>query len=60
MRYIVLLVTLWPLACCERCDYTPVCVALSLGAAVFLYAILSVVHELRLLASLGHAEHWPR
>ncbi|MEO8103589.1 MAG: hypothetical protein ABI790_13765 [Betaproteobacteria bacterium] len=60
MRYAVLLFALWPLICCERCDYTPLCIALSVGIAILLYAALSIVHELRLLAGWGHADHWPR
>ena len=60
MRYTALFVALWPLVCCERCDYTPVCVTLSIGVAIVLYAALSVVHELRLLAAWGHADRWPR
>ena len=60
MRYAVLLIALWPLVCCERCDYTLICVTLSFGVAFLLYALLSIVHELRLLEGWGHAKRWPR
>ncbi len=49
MPYLFLLIALWPLVCCEECDVTAVCVMASIGVAVALYAIASIVHELRLL-----------
>ena len=50
MYYLFLLIALWPLVCCETCDYTAVCVTVSIAAAVVLYVVASIVHELRLLA----------
>lgn len=49
MPYLFLLIALWPLVCCEKCDYTPVCVTLSIATAIVLYIVASIVHELRLL-----------
>ena len=49
MPYLFLLIALWPLVCCEKCDYTAVCVMLSIATAVVLYVVASIVHELRLL-----------
>lgn len=50
MPYLFLLLALWPLVCCEKCDYTPVCVSLSITLALVLYVLASIIHELRLLA----------
>ena len=50
MPYLFLLIALWPLVCCEKCDYTGVCVTLSVLVAVVLYVGASIVQELRLLA----------
>jgi len=49
MPYLFLLIVFWPLVCCDKCDYTAVCVTLSIVVAVLLYAAASIVHELRLL-----------
>ncbi|MBL0124400.1 MAG: hypothetical protein IPP88_17290 [Betaproteobacteria bacterium] len=49
MPYLFLLIAFWPLVCCEECDFTVVCVTASIGAAIALYAIASIVRELRLL-----------
>ena len=49
MPYLFLLIVLWPLVCCEKCDYTAVCVMASIIAALVLYVVASIVHELRLL-----------
>ena len=54
MPYLFLLLALWPLVCFEKCDYTAVCVTVSVTAAVVLYVVASIVHELRLLASRRH------
>ena len=59
MRYAVLLIVLWPLVCCEKCDYTPICIVLSVGLAVLLHVALSIVHELRLLAARGQRRYGP-
>lgn len=50
MPYLFLLVALWPLACCEKCDYTAVCVTVSITVAVALYVVASIVRELQLLS----------
>jgi hypothetical protein len=50
MPYLFLLIALWPLVCCEQCDYTGICVTLSVAVAVALYVVASIVRELRLLA----------
>ncbi len=49
MPSLFLLIALWPLVCCEKCDYTAVCVMTSIIAALVLYVIASIIHELRLL-----------
>lgn len=49
MPYLFLLIAFWPLVCCEKCDYTPMCMTISIVVAVLLYAVASIVHELRLL-----------
>ena len=49
MPYLFLLIALWPLVCCEKCDYTAVCVTISFAVALVLYIVASIVHELRLL-----------
>ena len=49
MPSLFLLIALWPLVCCEKCDYTAVCVMTSIIAALVLYVVASIVHELRLL-----------
>ena len=50
MPTLFLLLALWPLLCCEKCDYTAACVTASIAAALVLYTVASLVHELRLLA----------
>lgn len=50
MPYFFLLFALWPLLCCEKCDYTTACVTASITVALVLYVVASLVHELRLLA----------
>lgn len=50
MPYLFLLIVFWPLVCCERCDYTAVCVTISITVALVLYSVASIVRELRLLA----------
>ena len=57
MPYLFLLIVFWPLVCCEKCDYTAICVTSSIAVAVVLYIVASIVHELRLLAEhrpIGH------
>ena len=54
MPNLFLLLALWPLVCCEKCDYTAVCVTASVAAAAVLYVVASIVHELRLLAIHRH------
>ena len=57
MPYLFLLIAFWPLVCCEKCDYTAVCVTISIVVALVLYIVASIVHELRLLAvrrPIGH------
>ena len=49
MPYLFLLIDFWPLVCCEKCDYTAVCVTISIAVALVLYIVASIVHELRLL-----------
>ena len=49
MPYLFLLIVFWPLVCCEKCDYTAVCVTISIAVALVLYIVASIVHELRLL-----------
>lgn len=50
MPYLFLLIAFWPLVCCEKCDYTAVCVTVSIAVAVVLYVVASIIHELRLLS----------
>lgn len=50
MPTLFLLFALWPLLCCEKCDYTAACVTASITVALVLYVVASLVHELRLLA----------
>ena len=52
MRYIVLLIALWPLVCCDQCDYTLACGALAVVTAGLLFAAASAARELRLLNSI--------
>ena len=59
MRYAVLLIAFWPLVCCEKCDYSPVCIFLSASLAVTLYVVISISHELRLLAAWGQRRLGP-
>ncbi len=59
MRYAAFLLILWPLVCCEQCDYTAVCVTLSIGAAILLYVVFAISRELRLLAAWGRNHRWP-
>ena len=54
MPYLFLMIALWPLVCCEKCDYTAVCVTISIAVALVLYIVASIVHELRLLAVHRH------
>ncbi len=54
MPYLFLLIVFWPLVCCEKCDYTAVCVTISLAVALVLYIVGSIVHELRLLEVRRH------
>ena len=49
MPYLFLLIVFWPLVCCEKCDYTAVCVTFSIAVALVLYIVASIIHELRLL-----------
>ena len=49
MPYLFLLIVFWPLVCCEKCDYTAICVTFSITVALVLYIVASIVHELRLL-----------
>ena len=58
MRYAVLILALFPLICCSQCDQTWLCVLLSVIAAMALHVILSVIHELRLLAKMGQSARW--
>ena len=55
MRYAVFILALFPLICCSQCDRTWVCVLLSVIVAVALHVMLSVIHELRLLAKMGRS-----
>lgn len=55
MPYLFLLIVLWPLVCCEKCDYTTACVTLSVVVAGCLYVVASIVHALRLLET--HRPH---
>ena len=55
MRYAVFILALFPSSCCSQCDRTWVCVLLSVIVAVALHVILSVIHELRLLAKMGRS-----
>ena len=50
MPYLFLLIALWPLLCCEKCDVTVVCVTVSIAVAVVLYAFASIIRELRVLS----------
>ena len=50
MPYLFLLIAFWPLVCCEKCDYTAVCVTISIAVAVVLYASASIIRELRVLS----------
>ena len=49
MPNLFLLIAFWPLVCCEKCDYTPVCVTVSIAVALVCYVVASIVYELRLL-----------
>ena len=55
MRYLFWLIALWPLVCCEECDFTVVCTVLAIASAASLYVVASIVHELRRLES--HRPH---
>ena len=59
MRYLVLLIALWPLVCCQQCDQTWACITLSVSVAFLLHVTLSIAYELRLLAGLGSSSQWP-
>ena len=50
MPYFFLLISFWPLVCCEKCDVSYACVVISIAAAVVLYVVASIVHELRALS----------
>ena len=50
MANIFLLIAFWPLVCCEKCDYTAVCITVSIIVALVLYITASIVHALRTLA----------
>ena len=50
MANIFLLIAFWPLVCCEKCDYTAVCITVSIMVAIVLFIAASIVHELRALA----------
>lgn len=50
MPMLFLLLGLWPLVCCEQCNYTPVCLTVSIVAAVMLYIVASIIRELRALS----------
>ena len=60
MRYAVLLLVLLPLVCCQQCDLTWACITVAVSVALLLNVMLSLAHELRLLAELGQARRWPR
>lgn len=57
MPYLFLLIVFWPLVCCDKCDYTPVCVTISITVALVSYIVASLVHELRLLAVHRYVGH---
>jgi hypothetical protein len=59
MRYVVWLLILWPLICCQRCDQTWACVVLSFCISLLLHIVLSILHQLRALAAMGRHERWP-
>lgn len=59
MRFAILLLAFLPLICCQVCDQTWAWVTLAICAAVVLYIVLSIVHELRALAAMGRHEAWP-
>lgn len=50
MPNFALLIAFWPLVCCEVCDYSALCVTVSIVVALILYVVASLVHELRLLS----------
>ncbi len=60
MRYVVLLIALSPIICCQQCDQTWICVILFASTATILHVIFSISHELRLLAKFGQSARWPR
>ena len=59
MRYAILILVFWPLVCCEKCDYTPVCIFLSTGMAIIMYIVISISHELRSLAAWSQGRRRP-
>lgn len=59
MRYLVLLIALWPLICCQQCDQTWACGTLSIAVAFLLHVVLSIAHQLLRLAKFGPAGRWP-
>ncbi len=61
MLYLFLLIAFWPLLCCEKCDYSAVCVTISIAVALVSHIAASIVHELRLLAThryVGRHKTW--
>ena len=60
MRYLVLLIALGPLICCQVCDQTWLCVVLFASIAVLLHIIFSMAAALQALAKFGQSERWPR
>ena len=60
MRYLVLLLALWPLVCCQQCDQTWACITLSVSVAFLLHVTLSIAYELRRLAEFGSSGHCPQ
>ena len=59
MRYVVLLIVLTPLFCCQQCDQTWACITLWLSVAFLLHVALSITHELQLLAKFGQSGQGP-
>ena len=57
MPYLFLLIVFWPLVCCEKCDYTAVCMTISIAVALVSYIVAAIVHELRLLATHRYVGH---
>ena len=59
MRYLVLLIALGPLICCQVCDRTWLCVVLFISIAALLHIFFSVVAALQALAEFGQPERRP-